>query len=1124
MWFLNHPNFQTWLKEESGPLLVSADPGCGKSVLAKYLVDHALPRSATICYFFFKAEDQNTVRQALCALLHQLFSQKPHLIKHAMVQYRENGEGLINSTKTLWDILGNATKDPQAGLVIAVLDALDECQETELQNLVENVKRQCTGDRMAERQLKYLLTCRPYEEIVSGFQILRHAFPYIHIPGEDESKAISHEVNHVIRHRVKGLSSRLPTEAVTYLEKRLQEGTHRTYLWVYLVFNYLEMQNYKRTLIAVKAIIKRLPNSVNEAYEKILSKSGDDAMIMKALSIILAASRPLTVSEMNVALNVEQSLQSLQDLDLEPEKQFTTRLRSQCGLFISIYDNKIHFLHQTAREFLIAKASTGEVVAHDSRLRWQESITTQKAHFVLAELCVLYLNLFNAKDTEGPYSGSPTDLSDTTGHGTDHRAFLDYSARFWTAHFREANVDGDEAIVQFLMKICDPGSECYAAWHKIHIRSFEYFGPYHLNPLLIASYHGFCGVLKKLLDEGADVNERDPDSHRPLLSWAIENRQEGVVKLLLSNKALELNAEDRTDLPKEYRYGRTPLSDAIESNQLSIVKLLVAEERVNINRQCMIYDDLYNEVWGTPLLISLFLGHESIALQLLHRSDIDVSGDVEGIHGNESRRGTALFFATVMKSEILVRLLLAKIGIDINDKGNISAEDLDDPSYSGTPFFVAVASGLETIVRCLLEMKTIDIDIEGSIDDPICGSYQGTPFFVAVARGHASIVKLLLDKKTVDLDMQGSTANYQGPPLFVAAAGGHETIVRCLIATHGIDLNAQGLGADDDVELEWLGHKFVYQGTPLSIAALRGDETIVGILLTEQDVDVNVRTYIKHRQLKENMPQFTTTTRKNIPAQGTPLFFASARGEEEMVRLLLTRDDINLDCKGCVVDYYGYWGDCDEFDDLTYVGGPLPMAAWTGWNIIVEMLLAKIDVDVNAQADIRYCRDRIGGKREFIEYSQATPLILAAAEEKEDIVMLLLGSRRTIVDARDENGRTPLMWATYRCNTTISKVLIEYGADINAKDNSGCTPIFDAIGKGSIEMVKLLLENRADIYVKNNSGCTPVVYATRLWNWDIVGLLLNHAANEDLMNNSNCTPISCTLREDDEDMVDLVLQ
>src|SRR5882757_5848186 len=36
IWFLEHDNFQKWLKQESGPLLVSADPGCGKSVLAKY--------------------------------------------------------------------------------------------------------------------------------------------------------------------------------------------------------------------------------------------------------------------------------------------------------------------------------------------------------------------------------------------------------------------------------------------------------------------------------------------------------------------------------------------------------------------------------------------------------------------------------------------------------------------------------------------------------------------------------------------------------------------------------------------------------------------------------------------------------------------------------------------------------------------------------------------------------------------------------------------------------------------------------------------------------------------------------------------------------------------------------
>ncbi|KAK3392799.1 hypothetical protein B0H63DRAFT_365067, partial [Podospora didyma] len=83
-WFLHHDNFQRWLEQKSGPLLVSADPGCRKSVLSKYLIDNALPGSdVTVCYFFFKDQDQNTVRQPLWALIHQLLSRRPALIGHA---------------------------------------------------------------------------------------------------------------------------------------------------------------------------------------------------------------------------------------------------------------------------------------------------------------------------------------------------------------------------------------------------------------------------------------------------------------------------------------------------------------------------------------------------------------------------------------------------------------------------------------------------------------------------------------------------------------------------------------------------------------------------------------------------------------------------------------------------------------------------------------------------------------------------------------------------------------------------------------------------------------------------------------------------------------------------------
>jgi hypothetical protein len=67
-WILNHLNFQSWLKSDSGLLLVSADPGYGKSVLAKFLVNSELPRSATICYFFFREQEQHNYRQSSALL------------------------------------------------------------------------------------------------------------------------------------------------------------------------------------------------------------------------------------------------------------------------------------------------------------------------------------------------------------------------------------------------------------------------------------------------------------------------------------------------------------------------------------------------------------------------------------------------------------------------------------------------------------------------------------------------------------------------------------------------------------------------------------------------------------------------------------------------------------------------------------------------------------------------------------------------------------------------------------------------------------------------------------------------------------------------------------------------
>ncbi|WZH42152.1 LOW QUALITY PROTEIN: Serine/threonine-protein phosphatase 6 regulatory ankyrin repeat subunit B [Fusarium acuminatum] len=554
MWFLKHEHFQEWLRQQSAPLLVTADPGCGKSVLAKYLIDYGLPRSTTICYFFFKDQDQNTARQALCALLHQLFSLKPSLIEHAMPQFRKDGQGLINSTESLWKILYKATKDPQAGPVIVVLDALDECAESEFADLVQNVESQFRSNQSDHGRLKYLLTSRPYEQIVSGFRGRFDVFPNIRIPGEEESEAISQEVKRVITHRVNQLEKILSPEVKSHLEKRLQETTHRTYLWVYLVFDYLKKECFKKTLKGVESTIGTLPRSIYEAYEQILNKSKECAMARKALSIILAASRPLRVSEMNVAVNIDTTSQSIQDLDLENEEDFKSSLRSWCGLFVSIHDGKIYFLHQTAREFLLAYSTTLTTVP--SELRWHRSITIHHAHTVLAELCTFSNSSVNL----------PTDANKKASHSIDRHAFLDYAARTWGAHFREADIIDDAAIIPFALRICDPDSNSYSVWSRIYWETTYMQATENFTDLMVASFYGHRVVVKLLLERGAEVEAKDSKHGRTPLSWAAVNGHEATVKLLL-DKGADVEAKDKV-------YGGTPLWWAAENGHEAIVKLL----------------------------------------------------------------------------------------------------------------------------------------------------------------------------------------------------------------------------------------------------------------------------------------------------------------------------------------------------------------------------------------------------------------------------------------------------------------------------------------------------------------------------------------------------------------------
>jgi len=191
-WLLTDERFYKWRDSKSSSLLwVSASPGRGKSVLSRALIDEgqlvtnvtnititpsaittSVDTISTISYFFFKdgGDGRMDGAHALCAIRHQLFKcpSTSGLIKHALPSHKENGPTLTEKFSDLWRILVDSANSSNAGEIICVLDALDECKEGSRWEIIETLKTfYSPGQRLSSpsSKLKFLITSRPYDDL-----------------------------------------------------------------------------------------------------------------------------------------------------------------------------------------------------------------------------------------------------------------------------------------------------------------------------------------------------------------------------------------------------------------------------------------------------------------------------------------------------------------------------------------------------------------------------------------------------------------------------------------------------------------------------------------------------------------------------------------------------------------------------------------------------------------------------------------------------------------------------------------------------------------------------------------------------------------------------------------------
>lgn len=401
----------------------------------------------------------------------------------------------------------------------------------------------------------------------------------------------------------------------------------------------------------------------------------------------------------------------------------------------------------------------------------------------------------------------------------------------------------------------------------------------------------------------------------------------------------------------------------------------------------------------------------------------------------------------------------------------------DDSGY--TPLYYAASSGNENVVQSLLLHEDIDPDPK---------DMSGTaPLAQAALQGHVNVVKLLAENPKVDVNsrsVSGST------PLSRAAEGGQEDVVKLLVASDTISTGIQspliaaaekGYCHISKILIEYNATKSDSQRIngilPLSYAARNGRLEVARLLLGSSDVDIDFQTEYGMRPLAwaagegridivKLLLEHEDVNINSVDENGCPALSLALNGEhEETAMLLLERDDIDLSHK----DIDGETAviiaarrrlmnatlsilrrnDVDINNSDRKGATPLMAAACFGWESVVQLLLGKEDLDINST-------DRLG----------RSALLLVAEHQDElaenedgnvEIMRLLLQDPRIDINCKDENGMSPLAYASRNGRVNMVEMLLDCkGIDIYSMDNHGRTALEWAKEGGSVEVMRLL--------------------------------------------------------------------
>ncbi|CAI7659582.1 unnamed protein product [Penicillium palitans] len=351
-WVLDKEEFQQWRDNQNNCLLwIRGDPGKGKTMLLCGIIDELtrlFGHTANISFFFCQATDVriNNATAVLRGLIYSLVEKQLSLLSHVQRQYDKAGKALfedINAWNALSRIFTDILKDPTLQSTYLIIDALDECI-TGLPSLLDLI----IDISSAYPTVKLIVSSRNWPGIEERLDTTQTAPISLELNEASVSEAVSKFIQHKVDYLAKVKKYRDKTRDT--ICRHLSSNSQGTFLWVALVCQDLDRTSRWH---AIKKL-EGFPPGLNALYSRMIDQvrnSEDAEPCKRILAVMSIVYRPIAFDEL-------ASLVELPD-DLSDDSEALSEIIAICGSFLTVREETIIFVHQSAKEFLLGETQNG---------------------------------------------------------------------------------------------------------------------------------------------------------------------------------------------------------------------------------------------------------------------------------------------------------------------------------------------------------------------------------------------------------------------------------------------------------------------------------------------------------------------------------------------------------------------------------------------------------------------------------------------------------------------------------------------------------------------------------------------------------------------------------------------